>query len=307
MSGINIEVCSKKLLNVDDRFTGIRFPANTGHKIFRWPFLGIRDGKQVRIVGNGELLNNFNGDRVAVFLVEEANPLSLLKKVCEYYNTQRPLNLIEKSNLLKLDKKLDVSKANLVKEICPILNVPPKRDIVEDLLYLQKLPETLKLYVVEKSMSLKLVKLFQRCGEDFNWVERIITKGKVSLGILLEMVTNIWEVSQRDEKTINEVLEKLRLTSDINPKKIADIRLKLTQLQYPMLTKINNLVESEVKKLQLPKGVHISWDRTFEQEGIEIHIHACNEDELRRAVRTIDETNMVPLFESINFNTKSSS
>lgn len=301
MSGINIEVCSRNLLNVDDRFTGIRFSANAGHENFYWPFLGIRDGTQVRIVGNGELLNNFNSDRVAVFIVEEANPLSLLKTVCEYYNTQKPLNLIEKSNLLKLTQKLGVSKVNLVKEICPILNVPPKRDVVQDLLYLQKLPETLKLYIFEKSMSLKLIKLFQRCGDDFNWVERIITKGKVSLGILLEMVTNIWEVSQRDEKTINEVLEKLRLTSDINPKKIADIRLKLAQLRYPMLTKINNWLESEVNKLQLPKGVHISWDRTFELEGVKVCIQSKKVNELNAKLKKLMEINMVPLFKTLEF------
>jgi len=301
MSGIKIEVCSKKLLNVEDRFTGIRFPANAGHKNFSWPFFGIRDGKQVRIVGNGELLNNFNGDRVAVFLAEEANPISLLKKVCEYYNTQKPLNLIEKSNLLKLGQKLDVSKANLVKEIYSILNVPPKRDIVEDLLYLQKLPETLKLYVVEKSMSLKLIKLFQRCGDDFDRVEKLVIQGKVSLGILLEIVNTVWEISRRDDRIIDEILTDVGMNDEVNPDDISDIREKLFKMRFPILSRANDRVESEIEKLPLPRNVHISWDRTFEQEGIEVCIQSKNVNELHAKLKKLLGMNLEPLLKTLDF------
>lgn len=301
MSGINIEVCSRNLLDVDDRFTGIRFPANTGHKIFRWPFLGIRDGKQVRIVGNGELLNNFNGDRVAVFLVEEANPLSLLKKVCEYYNTQRPLNLIEKSNLLKLGQKIGISKANLVKEICPILNVPPKRDVVQDLLYLQKPPETLKLYVVEKSMSLKLIKLFQRCGDDFEWVEKLIDNGRASLGVLIEIINAAWEISRRDDRVIDEILTDVGLNDEVNPDDISDIRNRLFQMRFPILSRANDRVESEIEKLSLPRNVHISWDRTFELEGVKVCIQSKKGNELHAKLKKLMEINLEPLFKTLDF------
>ena len=85
------------------------------------------------------------------------------------------------------------------------------------------------------------------------------------------------------------------------PKKIADIRLKLTQLQYPMLTKFNNLVESEVKKLQLPKGVHISWDRTFELEGVKVCIQSKKVNELNAKLKKLMEINLEPLFKTLEF------
>jgi len=79
------------------------------------------------------------------------------------------------------------------------------------------------------------------------------------------------------------------IDSDLSPRDRTDrLRKLISARRYPVLSEVNERIERAVRRLDLPEGVGVSWDRTLENKGVNIAISIKGPDEWDGLMKSID-------------------
>lgn len=273
---------------IHSSFTALPFIRESGTRSrLSKPILAYQSPSCIKIVGN---IYQFLGAQdngqptVPVYLIQESeSTLELLQLIIEYYS---PMNLMDKANLTQAALDLGVPRAMLADKIFPVMDLAPREKLIDQVLFLLKLPLELQTFIVDKDLSLKRAAIFQRADNHLDWVSQFISNLKVGINMTAEIIQNVWEMAKRDEVDFKTKAEELGLWQmadteyEDNRLAVIEIRAKLNAARFPILTSAGTDLQQTLKEADLPDSVRIKWDPYFEQQGVDISFHSKDIDEL---------------------------
>lgn len=147
----------------------------------------------------------------------------------------------------------------------------------EDCLRISSLPLELRKFCHEKNLSFKhLVNLsFYPYDILFNLI-RWKSLLPFTASTFEEIASNLRDYLKANDKTIDDFLSDKEvqkiLTSDMKlpRQKLEQLRGLIFAKKFPMLCSANEKIKDVVSKLNLPKEINISWDKTLENKGVEV-------------------------------------
>jgi len=270
------------------------------------PILAYQSPSCIKIVGD---IHRFIAAQdagkitVPVYLIQESeSTLELLKLIVAYY---QPMTLMDKALLTRAALDLGLPRNLLANEIYPDMDLAPREKMIDQVLFLLKLPDELKDFIVEKDLSLKRALVFQRAEDHLDWVSSFISNLKVGINMTAEIIQNIWEMAQKDDVDFKTKAQEMGLwdmaTTEYEDTRLAvmEIREKINSARYPSLSKAGKDLTDTIQVLELPSSVKVKWDPYFEQQGVDISFHAKDDTELDDVIEKLASPAFKNIFKHI--------
>ena len=270
------------------------------------PILAYQSPSCIKIVGD---IHRFEADQeagkptVPVYLIQDTeSTLELIQLVIEYYS---PMNLMDKALLTHAAIDLGVSRPMLAEQIFPALELAPREKLIDQVLFLLKLPPSLQTFIIDKDLSLKRALIFQRSEGHLEWVERFIANLKIGINMTAEIIQNVWEMSKNDDVDFKTKAEEMGLWEmadthyEDNRQAVLEIREKINQARFPSLNKAGVDLNETLETAQLPDSMKIKWDPYFEQQGVQIAFHAKDEKDLEQSLEKLKSPAFKNIFKHI--------
>jgi len=240
---------------------------------------------------------------VPVYLIQETeSTLDLLKLIIEYYT---PMNLMDKALFTRAALELGVPRSILVEDFYPLMELPPRAKLIDQVLFLLSLPVNLQNFVVDKAISLKRALIFQRANGHLEWVNRLIVNLNIGINMTVEIIQNIWEMAQRDDQDFETKAREMGLWEmadtkyDDNRQAVMALRNRINAARYPHLTAAGEQLVQHLAAVDLPTGVAVKWDPYFEQQGVDISFHARDTASLNQVLSKLSDPAFNKIFEDI--------
>ncbi len=264
---------------------------------------GIRTPVFVQKTQKGyRLLSGFHRYRIALELGLESIPASpvpdgvpvenAFHDVLLEHMVHRSLNLIEKARILGILDRLCSSWESMREHFLPLLELPPKTEILQDVRDLLTLSPNIQRYIEKYDLSLKQAVRFGRFSpEDQDFFGGLALELDIRSVELSSMMAAFQDIAGREGLSVTQVSESLgcpKIMTDsqrTRQQRIARIRTELERRQYPKIYAWNESVENLKKEMELPEQVRLSWDRSLESPGIRITLDLRSGEVLREALR----------------------
>ncbi len=190
--------------------------------------------------------------------------------------SHRQFNDIEKSLILhKLLNEFECPRDDVLHGYMPALQLAPNEKVLDIYLRLIDFEEALKEYIAEHEMSLSILELLTTLAEtDRRAVFTLISRLKIGLNKLKELLTDLDEIALRDECTLSQVIEGSDVQHILNneklpgPQKIERIRQCIRKKRYPHFTQLEQAYQTSLKALHLSHGIQLKTDRFFEDDRL---------------------------------------
>ena len=270
------------------------------------PILAYQSPSYIKIVGD---IHRFEADQeagkptVPVYLIQDTeSTLELIQLVIEYYS---PMNLMDKALLTRAVIDLGVPRSILAEQIFPALELAPREKLIDQVLFLLKLPPSLQTFIIDKGLSLKRALIFQRAEKHLEWVERFIANLKIGINMTAEIIQNVWEMSKNDDVDFKTKAEEMGLWEmadtqyEDNRQAVLEIREKINQARFPSLNQAGVDLNETLEAAQLPDSMKIKWDPYFEQQGVQIAFHAKDEKDLEQSLEKLKSPAFKNIFKHI--------
>jgi hypothetical protein len=270
------------------------------------PILAYQSPSCIKIIGD---IHRFKTDQAAgkptvpVYLIEDTeSTLELIQLVIEYYS---PMNLMDKALLTKAAIDLGVPRPMLTEQILPALELAPREKLIDQVLFLLKLPASLQDFIIDKDLSLKRALIFQRADGHLDWVERFVANLKIGINMTAEIIQNVWEMGKNDDMDFKSKAEEMGLWEmadtpyDDNRLAVLEIREKINKARYPSLNQAGEDLTETLDAAQLPDSMKVKWDPYFEQQGVQITFHAKNEEDLEHSLEKLKSSAFKNIFKHI--------
>ncbi len=270
------------------------------------PILAYQSPSYIKIVGD---IHRFEADQeagkptVPVYLIQDTeSTLELIQLVIEYYS---PMNLMDKALLTRAAIDLGVPRSILAEQIFPALELAPREKLIDQVLFLLKLPPSLQTFIIDKGLSLKRALIFQRAEKHLEWVERFIANLKIGINMTAEIIQNVWEMSKNDDVDFKTKAEEMGLWEmadtqyEDNRQAVLEIREKINQARFPSLNQAGVDLNETLEAAQLPDSMKIKWDPYFEQQGVQIAFHAKDEKDLEQSLEKLKSPAFKNIFKHI--------
>ncbi|MEA3287802.1 MAG: hypothetical protein U9Q77_10575 [Candidatus Marinimicrobia bacterium] len=292
---------------IHSSFTALPFKRkNTSESKLLKPVLAYQTPSCIKIVGNIHCFleaQEAGQATVPVYLIQESqSTLELLELIIEYYT---PMTLMDKALLTQAALELGVPRSMLADKIYPKMDLAPREKLIDQVLFLLKLPPELQQFILEKDLSLKRALIFQRASDHLDWVTRFIKNLKIGINMTAEIIQNIWEMAGRDDVDFQTKAREMGLweMADIeyedNRLAVMEIRDKITTARFPALTKAGVDLSKTLDSAKLPDSVKIKWDPTFERQGIDIAFHAKDTADLDSTLQKLSSAAFNNIFSHI--------
>ncbi len=270
------------------------------------PILAYQSPSCIKIVGDihrFEAYQEAGKSTVPVYLIQDTDStLDLIQLIIEYYS---PMNLIDKALLTRAAIDLGVPRPILAEQILPALKLAPREKLIDQVLFLIKLPPSLQTFIVDKDLSLKRALIFQRAEGHLEWVERFISNLKIGINMTAEIIQNVWEMSKNDEVDFKTKAQEMGLweMADIdyedNRLAVMEIREKINKARFPALNQAGVDLNKTLEAANLPDSVKIKWDPYFEQQGVQISLNAKDEKDLDQSLDKLKSSAFKNIFKHI--------
>ncbi|MCF7807337.1 MAG: hypothetical protein K9M49_01570 [Candidatus Marinimicrobia bacterium] len=270
------------------------------------PVLAYQSPSCIKIVGNIHAFLKAQEQglpTVPVYLIQESeSTLELLQTIIEYYD---PLTLMDKALITRSAIELGVPRPTLAENIFPFMDLPPREKLIDQVLFLLDMPSDLQHFIVDKDLSLKRALIFQKAEGNLNWVSRFISNLKVGINMTAEIIQNIWEMAKQDDVDFKTKAQEMGLWEmadthyEDNRQVLLDIRKRISEARFPILTKAGEDVQALLKAADLPSSVKVSWDPQFERQGLDISFHSKDEAELDQTLSKLSSPSFKELFKKV--------
>ncbi len=199
------------------------------------------------------------------------------------------INLSNKSNLTFADKVrfvdfaigLGVKRETLIENILPLLGLKGHDAVLKKLEKIMKLPEDVLAFCYEKKFSMKQCLQLARYDNAllktvFSWRDELA----LTAAVFEEMLANLNDYLRANDLESVSLLKnngiKDILSASLSPyKKTEMMRGFIKEIRFPVLTGLNNKLESVKKGMLLPENVDVIWDKTLEKKEIKVALTIC--------------------------------
>lgn len=270
------------------------------------PVLAYQTHSCIKIVGNIHLFveaQESDYATVPAYLIEDSNSsIELLELIIEYYS---PMTLIDKALVTKSALDLGISRSELAEKLYPLLELAPRTKLIDQLLFLLKLPQDLKSFIVSKDLSLKRAIIFQHAEGHLDWVSRLVSNLKIGINMTAEIIQNIWEMARRDDVDFKTKAVQMKLweMADLHyedvRQAVSDIRDHLNADRFPSLSKAGKELSKTIASAELPANVKVKWDPHFERQGVDISFPVRDEQELDDTIEKLSNPRFKNIFKQI--------
>ena len=264
---------------------------------------GIRTPVHVLPAGKGyRLLSGFRRFEAAIELGLEKIPGSIIPEnspVEEAFRTvlfehmvSRSLNIVEKARAVRILLRLGMSLDSMRKDFFPLLELPQKRSIVQEVKGILSFSPKVLDYIEKYDLSLKQADMFERLTVS---EQELVVDLAMNLGIrgveLAEMIEALQDIVCLEGISIESIFKKLGCrqileSEDISKnQKLNRIKEQLYRMRYPRLIAWNDKLNSRQKKIGLPENVRLTWDRSLEAPGIHIMVHVRSPKDMDEPLR----------------------
>lgn len=190
-------------------------------------------------------------------------------------NRGRPLNLVEKAHVLERTLRFGLSEEERGR-IMDGMGLQPHRSTVDTLLVLGAADETVKMFVVEKNLSLRNAKSLLRFpGEERCRVVDLITTVPATDSLIREIL-DLLALLRLKQGSVD--YSTLHGCSDGR-----SLRRRLEELTHPLLASLEQKWDALRAELRLPPSVDIKVDPFFEKEYIDIQFRVRSHEEAQEA------------------------
>jgi len=287
-------------------FRDLPFLKNSDGRLLKKPILAYQSPSCIKIVGNihqFEKAQNSKAPAVPVYLIQESeSTLELLELVIEYYS---PMTLMDKAILVKAASELGVARDILAEKIMPLMDMPPRQKLIDQVLFLLSMPLDLQTFIVDKDLSLKRALIFQKADGHLDWVSRFIRNLKVGINMTAEIIQNIWELARNDDVDFRTKAEELGLWQmadteyEDNRQAVMEIRQRISEARFPILTQAGRDLKAMIDAADLPETVQVKWDPQFENRGVDISFHSNDEADLDETIEKLSSSRFKNIFNKI--------
>jgi len=270
------------------------------------PILAYQSPSCIKIVGD---IHRFEADQeagkptVPTYLIQDTeSTLELIQLVIEYYS---PMNLMDKALLTRAALDLGVPRPMLAEQVLAAMELAPREKLIDQVLFLLKLPPSLQTFIIDKDLSLKRALIFQRADGHLDWVERFISNLKIGINMTAEIIQNVWEMSKNEDVDFKTKAEEMGLWEmadtpyEDNRLAVLEIREKINQARFPSLNQAGVDLSKTLEAAQLPDSMKIKWDPYFEQQGVQIAFHAKDEEDLEQSLEKLNSPTFKNIFKHI--------
>ena len=234
---------------------------------------------------------------IPAYIIKNISFLDKLILICRYQRAQRELFPCEIGQIIALLKKHDISNKLVATEIADALGINRGIKLIEQYHKLTQIPNYINDFLMGKTDSLKIWSRFVGRAEKI--FKNIIEKASPSLSELLEIEKNLFELSRRENKNIDELAEELDLFLLIENNDIRAIRNRIKEKRYPLITKHRDQVNQCIQKLNLPNNVSVSPDQSFETKTIKISSLLRDPEDLDRLIRAVSDKKNISIIKNI--------
>lgn len=209
----------------------------------------------------------------------------------------RAFNVVEKARVLRcLQQDFAYPVSTLLQEFCPLLDVPPRTDILAAYCALPTLDEALQEAVVDGILPLETALWIGRqARDDRAAVLALFTGLKLGSNRARECITYIDEICQRDACSPARLLQQLDVLTVVStpqlsgPQKIDRVRHLLRQARYPQLSAYEQRFQEATRRLRLPPQIQLRPPPYFEGQQYHVSLTFGRRQELQHyAQRLLD-------------------
>lgn len=209
----------------------------------------------------------------------------------------RDLNAVEKARILwRLRDVFHYDEARLLSEFCPLLELPPRSETLQDYCAFAGMEAAIHLAVVDGTLPLETALWIGRQAEDNRHALLTVFAGlKLNSNRARELVTYIDEICQRDGSSAAALLHTLDLTGLVAdtrlepPQKLERVRTVLRQTRYPHLSVYEQRCKDATRRLHLPAQISLRPPPHFEGQQYQVTFSFRSSQELQHyAQRLLD-------------------
>ncbi len=183
---------------------------------------------------------------------------------------ERPLNLIELSNALRLLAKF-IPEGKDLRQIADALKLPSNPNFFQKLLKIGKLHRSIQEGILQEVVSLPSALLLEKMDQNTAiTLSDLLKELKVSLNKQRELIVIIDEIAKREDTTIAAIIgaapiRTIRQNPDLDRnQKYQQLRQYLNNRRYPNLSAANSQFADVIASLSLPSTIRIVPPPGFE-------------------------------------------
>ena len=207
----------------------------------------------------------------------------------------RSFNAVEKARVLRrLRVDLLYRDGPLMKEFCPLLELPPRADVLEAYCALATLDEALQAATVEYGLPVAVALWVGGLDPaDRQAVLPLFTTLQLGSNRAQECADHIGEVCQRDACAAAALFERLGIAALLadpqrsGPQKREAVRQALRRARYPQLTAHEQRFRDAARRLRLPPAVSLRPPPYFENHRYQVSFSFGGRQELRQAAQRL--------------------
>lgn len=207
----------------------------------------------------------------------------------------RAFNAVEKARVLRrLRHDFRYPDEALIQEFCPLLDLPPRADVLRGYCTLATLDESLQAATVDYSLPVDVALWVGGLDPaDRQAVLPLFTTLQLGSNRAQECAAYIDEVCQRDACTAAALFERLGIAALLadaqrsGPQKREAARHALRRARYPQLTAHEQRYREAVRRLRLPPAVSLRPPPYFENSRHQVSLSFSGKQELRQAAQRL--------------------
>lgn len=215
---------------------------------------------------------------VQIYPIDPADTLPAFSLALYENLSHRNFNDVEKALILsKLLQEFQCRREDVIHTYMPLLELAPHEKVLATYLHLWQFEAQIKRYIADHAFPMTVYELLATLSvEDRQAVFEIISSLKPGVNKLKELLNFLDEIARRDhcpmhrilaDPSIREIVEHEKYTA---PQKITRLRRIIREKRYPQLTTLEHNYQAGIKRLNVPQGLHIQADPSFERDDLNV-------------------------------------
>ena len=258
----------------------------------------IADEEHYRILAGFsrvEIARDLGLDQIPVKLVDISSIEDTFYALLLEHISCSDLHLLEKARILHILDSLAIDVFNKESRFLEVLGLPRNPSLLSDMLRLLDLqPEVLD-YLARYDTAFKQAGLFFPLSlEEQGLMVNLAAVLQVRPIELQEIATQFVEIGRRENISMHALYDDLEFpqlleSRDSRGRKLTEMRERLFRRRNPRLTQWNGKIEQARKRMKLPPGALLKWDKSLERPGITLQTTFKSQDDVAEFTEAIQK------------------
>jgi len=238
-------------------------------------------------------------------IVSVKSPLENLKWSLVDNRVQDEFNLYEQAKALECAKDLGAGESVIIEEFLPLVGLHAHKNVYDEYRGFLRLPEPLIEFFTEKDIAISRTQTFQSLSKEGQRIAvELLETFSPGINVLDELLTNLYEISRRTDTPVPELYAELEIEQILEKAgqphiALGQIRQRLQEYRYPVLSETNQQISNLVSELDLGDNVRINWDKRLENRGINVTFHWKTLQDVKESISPLQDTENQKLLEQL--------